>query len=191
MLNWKTRITVEPTAEPVTVEEAKRNADIDDLYFNDDVLRWITRARKQVEHDARISLMTQTIEQTVDQFPCNGIIELLAPPMVSVTSVTYVDTAGDTQTLATSVYDVDAIRTPGNVRLKYDQSWPNTQGGYDEVVITYVAGYASASVVPEAAKDAIFLLIRSYFDVDLDREMPGFDRAYNCLIKQLCEGSYP
>jgi len=191
MLKYKTRVVTEPTTEPVTVEEAKRNADIDDLYFNADVLRWITRARKQVEHDARISLITQTRELRCDQFS-GDFIELPFPPLVSVSTLEYVDSNGDTQTWSSGNYDVDTYLTPGVIRLPYSNSgWPSTQGGYDNVIVTYVAGFGAASAVPEAAKDAIMLLVRSYFDLDMEREPLGFDLSYNALIAQLGEGSYP
>lgn len=99
-------------------------------------------------------------------YPCyrpywvnNGVywahfIELPLPPLVSVTSVSYLDSDGDTQTWAADQYRVSGIGGKGRISLADGASWP-TLGAYPEALtIRFQAGYAT---VPEPIIQAILL----------------------------------
>src|SRR5687768_2562394 len=100
--------TVDPADYPVTLSEVKRALKLgtttsdDDLELND----LIPVAVDMVERDAQRALARQTWVLYMDEFPCEEI-ELRMPPVISVTSVTYIDTDGDSQTVSTSDYDTD------------------------------------------------------------------------------------
>lgn len=99
-----------------------------------------------------------TLTQVHDAFPLDGTpIYLRYPPLVSITKIEYVDTAGVTKTLAVSVYRVDANSEPGRVTLEYGQAWPATRLVTNAVTITYVAGYAAASNIKQTWKQAVLL----------------------------------
>ena len=83
-------------------------------------------------------------------------MHLIRSPLASVTSVTYVDSTGTTQTLSTDIYEVATYQTPGFIRLKYSQTWPTIRGHADDITITYVCGQA-ADDIPDRNKQAVKL----------------------------------
>ena len=157
-------VSVEPTSEPVTIAEARRQCDLDDNYFDEQLQQLIKAARRKVEQDTRRALITQTRVLRRSSFPSSSAVELPRDPVASISSVTYVDTGGSTATLSSSVYSLDAHHTPSLVQLDYNETWPSVRGHRNDVVITYVAGYGSESSVPETAKQAVLLLVRHWFD---------------------------
>ena len=188
-LPYSLTVSSEPAIEPVTVDEAKRNADEDDNHRDSDFSQWITEARRLLEKESRRSLITQTRVLKLDAFPACDAIELHAPPLQSVTSISYVDANGDTQTWASSNYDVDTNRTPGVVLLGYDKSYPTTRAQRNAVTVTYVAGYGStAASVPSEAKAAILLFARHRYDHPEDGGMP---MGWDALVSRMCWGAYP
>lgn len=107
------------------------------------------------EHTGR-SFLTCTRRVKLRGFPACGPIRLDRPPWQSVTSITYLDTAGATQTMATTVYGFSEDK--GHIWLKYGQTWPTTLSQEDAVTITYVSGWTSATLVPEDVKQAVLFL---------------------------------
>lgn len=109
------------------------------------------------------AIVTQTVTLTLDSFPCQ--IRLPRSPLVSVTSVAYLDTAGDSQTLASSVYRVSTAAEPPVISLARNQSWPGTDAVKDAVTVTYQAGYGSSeSDVPSGLREAMLLMMRFWMD---------------------------
>lgn len=89
---------------------------------------------------------------------CEGVLRLPRPPLLSVLSLGYYDTADASQTLATSVYRVRTPwRQPGSIELIYGQTWPYPSV-YREFPITvrFLAGYARAFTA-NATTDTITL----------------------------------
>lgn len=128
----------------------------------------IKTARMSAEDFTRRALITQTWDLKLDAFP-SGAIVLPLPPLISVTSVTYTDTAGASQTLTvTTEYLVDAPAGPqaerGRVYLPYSVEWPSTRGIENAVVVRFVAGYGAASAVPEKIKSAMKLIIGHLYE---------------------------
>lgn len=153
-----------PTEEVVTLEEAKDHSRID--HNDDDALirTQIKAARSYVEEIANRQLVNASWTYTLDSFP--GEIILPRPPLVSVTSIQYVDTAGSTQTEATSVYTVlTDDDTEGRIVEAVNQTWSATRDQPNAVTIVYVAGYgAAATAVPEGYKAAILLLFAEMYE---------------------------
>ena len=156
-------VTVPPTSEPLTLGELKTALQV--LHSADDaeITAMGIAAREYVERYTGRQLMTATYTLTMCGFPCGGF-DLPRPPLASVTSITYVDGDGATQTVATSVYAVDTGHEPGRVNLKYQQQWPVARSQENAVTVTYVAGYASAALVPATLKQAIKMLVRKQYD---------------------------
>ena len=153
-----------PTIEPVTLAEVKNYCRIDE--DRDDALidSLIEAARDQVETRAGRQLITATWNMYLPDFP--SIIRLPRPPLQSVTSITYVDSAGDAQTESATVYTADTKSEPGLIHEAYSQSWSTHRADADDVVtVTYVAGYGDAGTdVPEELKIALMMLVRSVYD---------------------------
>jgi uncharacterized phiE125 gp8 family phage protein len=151
-------ITTDPAVEPISVDEAKTQANV---YFDEDndfIGALITAAREVSEAATWRQFITASFALRLNDFPLIDKIELPRPPLQSVESITYTDTDGAEQTLATSVYTVDTYNTPGRVLLKYGQDWPATRGDRNNVVINFTAGYGDTSAaVPATAKQAILM----------------------------------
>ena len=182
--------STDPAVEPVTVAEAKRNCDVDDGHWDQDFNRWISEARKQVEHDARLSLINQTRIRKQDAFPAESYIPL-RKPLVSVTSLQYIDTSGNSQTWDSSNYEVDTNR--GVIWLAYSIDWPNTRDIQNAVTVTYVSGHGTTRAsVAEAARAAVYLYVKHRYEHP-DGSMDDFTRGgtFQSLIDQLKGGFYP
>ena len=151
-----------PASEPITLAEAKEHLRVD--FDEDDTLitSLIVAAREHLENSIARRLVTQTWEVTYPEFKD----ELILPetPLQSITSVTYLDSDGDSQTLASTVYEADTTTEPGLIRRTYLQTWPVTRAVWNAVVIRYVVGYGTASDVPQALKQAMYLHIGTMYE---------------------------
>ena len=84
-------------------------------------------------------------------------------PLQSVTSITYVDASGNTQTLDPSIYRVQAGNV-GRVAPAFGQIWPVTLPVIGAVTYRIVCGYgADATYVPENVKAALKLCLGSWY----------------------------
>lgn len=164
------RLETAATTYPLTLDEAKKQCEASD--FNDDdtyIQSLIYTATNFVEGYTRRSLITQTWQKILDgQFP--EVICLERNPVSSITSITYVDTDGTTQTLATSVYDSDLNMEPAEIYLKYNQTWPTCRDQRKSITIEFVTGYGAATAVPNDIKHAMKLLIADWYRVREDIE---------------------
>lgn len=155
------KVTVEPTAEPVSVAEALAHCRIDHSDDNALLLRLISAARRRVETTLRRALMSQTLRLSLDAFPCGAIV-LPRPPVAAVTTIAYTDSAGDSQTVAS--YLLDAESEPARLSPAYGAAWPTARCQPNAVQITYSAGYASAAAVPPTIKLAILMLVAHWYE---------------------------
>lgn len=143
------------------------------------------------------ALITQTLRMTLDAFPLwtaadagerylqgNGAIRLPCPPVVSVTSIAYVDEAGATQTLAASKYDlIDNQRWPSIVVPAWEQDWPATRDVPAAVTVTWTAGYgAAASDVPQNIVAAGLEMVRMLYEGLTGRDREGAQATVEALI---------
>lgn len=115
----------------------------------------LAAAHRHAQHYTQCSIGAQTLELALDEFPA-GPIQLPLGPVASVVSVTYVDTNGDTQTLASSDYAVDDFSTPAWLVPAYNAQWPSTLPAVNAVRVQYVAG---TNAIDEAVKFAMLLTV--------------------------------
>ena len=151
-----------PTELPITVDDAKQHLRVEADVTVDDgyITRSIDAARKRYEHYSKRALITQTWDWTLDAFPRLGwLFEVPKPRLQSVASIQYIDTAGATQTLATSEYTVDAKNQPGRIAEAFGKSWPATQAVINAVTVQFIAGHATSAEVPEDVKFGMLLVI--------------------------------
>lgn len=164
--------TTDAATEPITTAEAKTHLREDGSAQDTYIDTLIKTARQQCETFQRRSYITQTWTMKLPGFPTSYrpdnwfttgnddfAIHLPFPPAISVTSITYLDTDGTSQTLATSVYQLDTYSEPGRIYLKHNQSWPSTRDIDEAVTVVYTAGYGAASDVPATIKHAMKLLV--------------------------------
>jgi uncharacterized phiE125 gp8 family phage protein len=120
----------------------------------------ITAAREYCEGFSNRAYITQTWELWQDNFPSADYIRLPLPPLQSVTSIKYYDTANVEATMNAADYYVDTKAEPGKVGLAYSKSWPSTTlRPFNGVCVTFVAGYGLAAAVPQRVKQAMLLLV--------------------------------
>lgn len=163
-MTWALSLITGPAEEPITLTEAKSYSRVE--VSDDDALiaSLMIAARQQCETITRRALITQTWELILDEFPGNGRIEIPLPPLQSVTSITYLDSAGASQVLSTDVYKVDTASLPGKITLKSGQSWPSTYDESAAVMIRFVAGYGAAADVPDGIKSWLKLRVTTMYE---------------------------
>jgi uncharacterized phiE125 gp8 family phage protein len=150
--------TVAPALLAVSIESVKQHVRESGNESDTEIERAIRAATAYAEKCQWCQLAAATFVERWDSFPAGDIVPT-KQPLVSVTSLEYVDAAGVTQTLTvTTDYVVDAYSRPGRIVLAYGQSWPSTRGYIDDVVLTYVAGYSTEASMPDEVKHAIYLL---------------------------------
>lgn len=152
------RVLVTPPAEePVSLVETKGRLRITETGEDSSINSMISTAREWAEKFTQRALITQTWDYKLDAFA--DTMEIPLPPLQSVTSVKYLDTAGVEQTLANTEYTVDTAAERGLVRLAYGKSWPATRVQANAVTIRFIAGYGAAAAVPSTIKDACLLFV--------------------------------
>lgn len=160
-------ITLEtaPATEPLTTAEAKAHLRVEHSDEDTYIDALIKAAREFVEARTDRQLVTATWNITLDGFPCHRRpIKLPKYPTQSVESITYTDTAGDSQTWDSASYRVDTSREPAVILPAVGASYPSAIAEPGSVTIQVVAGYGAAAAVPEAAKSAMRLLIAHWYE---------------------------
>jgi uncharacterized phiE125 gp8 family phage protein len=177
-----------PTVYPVTLTEVKTQLAVASaIAYHDAALeRLIRAATEEVQQRSGRTLLTTTWQWVLDGFPSGSkSIYLPMPPLLAVSSVTYVDTDGDTQTLSgTTDYKALTSREPGEVALRYNQTWPETYDENDVVTVEYTAGY-HATTLParcEWIKQAILVLVQAYWLRDHSQPFDRFTLAADRVI---------
>lgn len=173
-LTPKFKILTEPTDEPVTDEELAIAARVSGVELLGKLRTCGIAARKKVELDSGIVLMTTVFQGLLDAFPylsdssrdyraydatyAYRQIGIPYGPIQTFDSLQYVDTAGVTQTWAPANYRADLKRTPSRITPEFGLAWPINRMVTNAVTLQFTAGYASAALVPELAKQAIYLV---------------------------------
>ena len=170
------RIYTQPTEELVTLADARLHLRLDgdgsssDGHPDDTLIdAMVGGAREWAESYLYRSICEKTYELTLDAFPADEI-ELLMPPIQSVTSVQYVDTAGALQTMAANAYVLDKKTEPGWLFPADGTAWPETDDVVNAVTIRYVAGYSLPSdsgqtyPLPKSIRAGVLLLLHDLYE---------------------------
>lgn len=163
-----------PTAEPVSVPEAKVAARIDIDTDDDYIAALLIAARQHLDGpDGWLgrALMLSTWDLKLDAFP--SVLRLPLAPVASVTSITYLDTAGVSQTLSSALYVTDLVTEPARLTPLFGGVWPSTYRQVNAVTVRFVAGYyhlvaavvtGSPADVPEPIRMAIKALVAHWYE---------------------------
>lgn len=161
-MSYGLSVVSSPAEEPVTTEAAKAHLRVEHNADDSYIGGLVSAARGWVEARCRRALVTQTLRMSLDSFP--PVIRLPRSPVQSVAQIQYVDLGGATQTLDASKYRLDSESLVPRITPAYGDSWPPTQAVTNAVTVTFVAGYGGAAAVPEELKQAIKLLVGTYYD---------------------------
>ena len=155
-----------PAVELFTLDELKDHLRIDASQTEDDayLMRLVAAVRQHLDGYSGYlgrALITQTWRLDLERF--SSVERIPLPRLQSVTSITYIDSNGDTQTVSSSVYEVISDGDwDGYVRKLTSQSWPtdvSTEYAYP-VSITFKAGFGDSwNDVPEDIRLAALMLI--------------------------------
>ncbi|MES2903854.1 MAG: head-tail connector protein [Pseudomonadota bacterium] len=174
-----------PTSDPLTLAEAKAQCRV--LHDDEDALiaRLVTAATRHVERALSLSLIERTYVLTLDSF--SDAIELPRGPVASVTSLTYSDADGVTQTVSAADYTVDLVSRPQWLVRNSSASWPATLDGVNVVSVQYVAGFDELPAEYEDLKHAIALLVGHFYAnreaVTADRQATEVPMAVEALMQ--------
>lgn len=157
---YPTMVTVPPVAEPVTLDDVKKQLRVYDFTDDDDFLTTvlIPSARDYVEKYCNTRFATQTVEMKCDSF--DDLAELSEAPVQSVTSISYIASDGTVTMLPDTVYELRADGLVASVNLQYAQQWPVIQVG-SRITVTAVVGY---DVAPPTVGQAMLILITTDYD---------------------------
>ncbi len=172
-----------PTDDPLTLEEVKVHLRV--THGDEDVLiaTLSQAAAHTVEQRIERQLLTATWKLELDCFPAwepywdarwggwgrPGIIEVPRPPLQSVTSIKYLDTAGVEQTWPGTDYVVQQPSGPyasaGRIMPAVGKAYPDTAPLPGAVRIEFVAGYGATEVaVPVGLKQAMLMYVGNWYE---------------------------
>jgi uncharacterized phiE125 gp8 family phage protein len=160
-------LTTAPESPVVTLGEAKKQLRVVDGFTDDDdyIEGLVSAATNYLDGREGIlgrAVVTQTWTGTIDwRFPDQ--IEVPLPPLQSVSSVKYIDTAGDQQTLASTEYQVISNKEPGLIVPAFGKCWPSVRNQRQAVEVVFVAGYGAPEAVPERIKQAVLFLVSHWY----------------------------
>lgn len=162
-----------PTQEPVTLGETKDHLRVTEPDDDGLLAGYILAARRYAENYTRRAFCTQTLDYTIDhRWPYECVdgyykrrIYLPVPPLQSVSSISYVDTDGNTQTLDSSQYVVKTDETLGTIEEAYGVTWPEVRCQVSAITVRFVAGWTMA---PDEIRTALMFHVEMMLDRDPD-----------------------
>jgi uncharacterized phiE125 gp8 family phage protein len=155
---------IAPTVDPLTVAEVKAHLRIDGNDEDQLLSTYIKAATAFVQNECGIQIMRATLKLTLDEFPSVDYIKLPRPPLVSVSSIDYLDGDGVSQTFSTTNVATDATPAVGRIVLKDGVDWPDTDDQLAAVSVTYLAGYADRSSLPADVRVLLLLLVGTFYE---------------------------
>jgi uncharacterized phiE125 gp8 family phage protein len=156
-------------AEPITLAQARLHLKLDTSgsppSHPDDTLvtALIAASRESAEKYTGLAIANQTYTLTLDRFP-DAEINLQISKVNSITSISYVDTNGATQTFSSTKYTLDNVTKPSVINLNYNEKWPDTRQQPNAVTVTFNAGYTdnvspNTNPIPKSINQAMLLNI--------------------------------
>lgn len=163
------QVTVSSAEMPVTLDMTRMHLRNEDLRYDDEYLVGLIKAATGIiEKQYGLALLTQTIVQYHQGFPPSSDTPLLLriAPLLSVTSITYMDSAGATQTWNSAQYTSGHFNNTAFIVPKINYAWPTDVADMpNAVTITYQAGFGTkASSIPAPIRSAALLMIGSMYE---------------------------
>lgn len=183
---WTIQRTTPPAQSPVTVEKAKQKLRLmlADTSHDDELSRLIVAATEQFEQDTDRAVVEQSFTLYIDCFPSDGVIPLSVKPAQSITSITYTDSDGNSQTVDSSLYVFDSPR-----RQVVMSEQITTDGSRNNVQVLFVAGYGDPANVPQIIVECVLCLVASLFYGNSPDAAP-YANAYQHLLTNKLRTSY-
>ena len=152
-------------SDPITVAQAKSHSRISTS--DDDTILglYITAATEKFQAWTSMQLVNATFDEFLDSFAILEEEGLQWSPVSSVTSIKYIDTDGNEQTVTSTIYQTDLVSKPSRIVEAYNQSWPSFRNQLNTITVRHVAGFgADATSVPEDIKYALKLIVAGMYE---------------------------
>jgi len=157
----KYKLLTPATTYAITPAEAKAHLRVDHADDDTYITQLIKVVTDVVEQYTGRQLLPATWAAYADSF--ESVLRLRPSPVSEVSSLKYFDSTNTEITaVANTDYYTDLVECPATIQPV--SCWPSTYPKPNAVAITFVAGYASAALVPESIKQAMLLLIGHYYD---------------------------
>jgi uncharacterized phiE125 gp8 family phage protein len=157
--------TAAPTVEPLSLDEAVRQLQLAVGDDNAYIQSLISVARDVAENATGRALMSATWLAATCSFPSCNLFSLAVTPASSITSIKYyADGETTLTTLAPSNYIVTTAVSPAVIIFDEDFIAPALASRPDAVQITFMAGAATANLIPPSLKHALRILVRHFYD---------------------------
>jgi uncharacterized phiE125 gp8 family phage protein len=156
-------LTTPPSAEPVTLDQAKAHLKVDTTDDDALITSLIAAARARAEWHTGRAFVTQSWCLWLDAWPCNGIVEIPLPPLQSVASVTAYAQDDSATVLDAATYQIDTASSPARLVLKPNASPPVALRRINAIAVAFTAGYGDASFVPAPVCEAILKIVANFY----------------------------
>lgn len=189
----RSALAIEETGtEPVVASDAKLQASIGFADDDDLITSFCKTARAIVEAETNRAIVTQTRTLRMSDFPdgARQVFDLPGGNILSLTSIAYVDAAGDPQTMSAADYALEngTARKTARVSLAADASWPAVEAAGLPVTVTYEAGYdpdaSPAVTAPESLLTAI-RMVAAYLFGQRESAIEGKGVTENPVYRQI------
>ena len=193
--NWTLTRTSSPSGLAVSLDEVKAHLRVSGGSQDDELTLLTEASTEKLERDINRGILSATWQQSLDCFPADisESIDLHMGNATTVSSITYVDSDGATQTLDAADYSFSAPRA--TIFCENTDGWPqaSVQSASDKVFINFTCGVADSGCVPRLFKQAILLeTARAYFDPAQENQHNTDNGAsYELLVTKLIRSSYP
>jgi uncharacterized phiE125 gp8 family phage protein len=176
-------LSIDESDEPFDSEEALTHLREGDGQHAGEVMRLVAVAREYCERQTnRTLLVSRTRVLKLDGWPCDGFA-FPWPPLKSITSITYYDEDGVSQTLSAGNYHVE-LSTDGKGKLYWDDDadLPSLDVRPDAVTITFVCGYEDKASIPRPAVHAIKTKLTELWADGTEGELKAAERCTDRLL---------
>ncbi|MCK0209021.1 head-tail connector protein [Starkeya koreensis] len=171
-----------PTAEPLTLAEAKTYLRVGHEAEDALIASLITAARATVEALTRRVLIDQSWRLVRDAWPASGLIAVPVNPLREVIAARVIDAAGREAEVPLGAFTADTSRLPGVVRVERG-AVPAPGRPIAGIALDVIAGHGpTADHVPSPLVEAVRVVLAHFYE---HRDVPGPGAAFPARLDAL------
>lgn len=167
-------------AEPITTAEAKAHLRVDASTDDALIADKIVAAREWVENYTGLVLTRRAVTEAIPRLLSRTKLRAWPIDPAAPVAIVYRDSSGAEQSIADAA--LFAAARPGAVYPAPGSRWPTDARG--EIAVTFTAGYADASEIPQLLKQAMLVMLTAFYE---DREGGSLFEAAERSAKGLCQ----
>lgn len=152
-----------PSVEPIALPDARAFVGAAGTALDDRLTPAIGMTRAALESTTGLRLIDQVVEVGADSFA--DLARLNVGPVKAVSSITYRDTTGATQTLDPAAYELRGAGLDRGIRSAIGTAWPTVDGRGGAITARLSVGFGAVpAAVPRELNWAMLALIRAGID---------------------------